>query len=113
MTDGYRSFRDRIEQDPLPPWHERLPVVFWRGSTTSTKDIDPHTIELNPRYQQSRLSRCWPDRLDARINRVVQCRDATAHKQVEQRLHHENLLGATVPPGKLDFTLGRSTSMGM
>ena len=36
----------------------------------------------------------WPDRLDARINRAVQCRDAQAREQVEHRLQQEGLLSA-------------------
>ena len=98
MTDGYQSLRGRMERDPLPPWHERLPLAFWRGSTTGSKEIDLNTLELNRRYQLCRLSHCWPDRLDARLNRVVQCRDAATHKQIVERLHHEHLLSATVQP---------------
>ena len=55
-------------------------------------------MELNRRYQLARLSRAWPDRLDARINRVVQYRDLKAHKEVENRLNREGLLSATVSP---------------
>ena len=73
MTGG-QSLRERIQRIPLPPWHERLPLAFWRGSTTGSKDIDLNSLELNRRYQLARLSRTWPDRLDARINQVVQCR---------------------------------------
>ena len=57
MTDGYRTLRERMQRIPLPPWHERLPLAFWRGSTTGSKDIDLNTLELNRRYQLSRLSR--------------------------------------------------------
>ena len=60
MTDGYQSLRGRMERDPLPPWHERLPLAFWRGSTTGSKEIDLNTLELNRRYQLCRLSHCWP-----------------------------------------------------
>ena len=98
MTDGYRNLRERMQRNPLPPWHERLPVALWRGSTTGSKDIDLNNLALNRRYQLARLSRSWPDRVDARFNRVVQCRDATARNQVEQHLHYEKLLGATVHP---------------
>ena len=99
MTGGYRLLRERMNKDPLPPWHERLPVAFWRGATTGSHRHRPgqsgHSIVA---INSARLSRCWPDRLDARFNRVVQCRDATAQHQVEQRLQHEKLLGATVHP---------------
>ena len=98
MTGGYRSLRERMQQDPLPPWHERLPLAFWRGSTTGSKDIDLETLELNRRYQLVRFSQIWPDRLDARINRAVQCRNSIAREQVEHRLQQEGLLSATVSP---------------
>ena len=98
MTGGYRKLRQRMQLDPLPPWHERLPMAFWRGSTTGSKDIDLTTLELNRRYQLALLSRAWPDRLDARLNRAVQCRDAIAHEQVKNRLQKEGLLSATVSP---------------
>ena len=98
MTGGYRSLRERIQREPLPQWHERLPIAFWRGSTTGSKDIDLTSLSLNRRYQLARLSLAWPDRLDARINRAVQCRDAKAQSQVERRLQREGLLSPTVHP---------------
>ena len=72
---GYRTLREQMQRDPLPPWRERLPIAFWRGSTTGSKDIDLYNLELNHRYQLACMSRTWPDRLDARINRAV-CRDS-------------------------------------
>ena len=75
-----------MQRDPYPPWNERLPLAFWRGSITGSKDIDLKSLKLNHRYQLARLSRIWPDRLDARINRVVQCRNSQACAQVEHRL---------------------------
>lgn len=98
MTDGYRTLRERMQRNPLPPWHERLQVAFWRGSTTGSKNIDLNSLALNRRYRLARLSRSWPDRLDARFNRVVQCRDAAARDQVKERLQHEQLLSPTVEP---------------
>ena len=98
MTGGYRALRERMQQDPQPQWHERLPIAFWRGSTTGSKNIDLNTLNLNRRYQLAQLSQVWPDRLDARINRAVQCRNAQARKQVEHRLQMEGLLSATVNP---------------
>ncbi len=98
MTQGYRALRERIQKDPLPPWHKRLPLAFWRGSTTGSKNIDLNSLEFNRRYQLARFSRAWPDRLDARINRAVQCRDEEAREHVELRLQQEGLLSATVDP---------------
>ena len=55
-------------------------MAFWRGSTTGSKYIDLNTLELNRRYQLARLSRAWPNRLDARINRAVQCRSTSPYR---------------------------------
>ena len=98
MTSGYKTLREQMQRDPLPPWHERLMMAFWRGSTTGSKYIDMNTLELNRRYQLARLSRAWPNRLDARINRAVQCRSAQARIEVEHRLQQEGLLSPTVNP---------------
>ena len=98
MTDGYRTLREQMQREPLPPWHERLPMAIWRGATTGSKEIELSNLELNRRYQLARLSRRWPDRLDARINRVVQCRDAQARTEVELRLEREGLMSTTLNP---------------
>ena len=50
MTSGYRALREHVQRVSLPPWHERLPLAFWRGSTTGSKDIDLNSLELNRRY---------------------------------------------------------------
>ena len=98
MTSGYLALRNHIQREPLPPWNERLRIAFWRGSTTGSKDIDLKTLELNRRYQLARISQTWPEHLDARINRTVQCRDLQAHRQVERRLQREGLFSPTVTP---------------
>ena len=98
MTGGYKALREHMQQNPLPPWHERLLIAFWRGATTGSKDIDLKSLDLNRRYQLARLSCTWPNRLDARINRVVQCRDESTRTKVEHRLQQEGLLAATVKP---------------
>ena len=98
MTNGYRTLREEMRRNPLPPWHQRLQVAFWRGSTTGSKDIDPYNLSLNRRYQLARLSQIFPDHLDARINRVVQCKDSHSRKQVEDQLHQEGILSSTVSP---------------
>lgn len=90
--------RKLTQRDPFPPWNESLPLAFWRGSITGSKDIDLKSLKLNRRYQLARLSRAWPDHLDARINRVVQCRNSKACEQVEHRLRTEGLLSASVSP---------------
>ena len=55
------------------------------------------------------MSRIWPNRLDARINRAVQCRNSQVRAQVEQRLQQEGLLSATGIPG-MPLMRGKSIS---
>ena len=97
MTDGYRTLRERMQRNPLPPWHERLQVAFWRGSTLEAKNRSEQ-ISTQLSISIGAVESSWPDRLDARFNRVVQCRDAAARDQVKERLQHEQLLSPTVEP---------------
>ena len=98
MTKGYWKLREQMQKAKLPPWHERLPLAFWRGSTTGTKNIDVESLALNRRYQLARLSHSWPHHLDAGINRVVQCNNADAQRQVEEHLYQLKLLRPTTSP---------------
>ena len=72
-TNGYEGLRVQLRNRPLPVWRDRLPIVFWRGSTTGSKDITPDNLERNLRYRLCRHSLFEPAHLDARFNRVVQC----------------------------------------
>ena len=33
-SNGYAEVRNQFLKRPLPPWKERLPLAFWRGSST-------------------------------------------------------------------------------
>ena len=97
-TNGYEGFRKQLSSSPLPAWRDRLPVVFWRGSTTGSKDITPDTLECNLRYQLCRHSLSEPSRLDARFNQVVQCLNDENRSAVREQLRQRGLMGATVGP---------------
>jgi hypothetical protein len=97
-SEGYRLFREQLQRQPLPPWRERLPLAFWRGASTGSHAITLRRLAANPRYRLCRLSRSMPQWLDARLTRVVQCRDAAAQQAVIQRLQDEQLLAPACEP---------------
>ena len=97
-TNGYQEFRKQLLTTPPPPWRERVPVVFWRGSTTGTKNITPDNLECNLRYQLCRYSLYEPANLDARFNQVVQCLNNKSRNAVHEQLRQQGLMGRTVGP---------------
>ena len=72
--------------------------MFWRGSTTGSKDITPDNLERNLRYQLCRHSLFEPAHLDARFNRVVQCLNDKNATAVRLQLRQKGLIGPTVGP---------------
>ena len=98
MSQGYGALRQAFSQRPLPPWHERLPIVFWRGSSTGSKGITPATLPANPRYRLCRQSLRWPALVDARFTGLVQCADPASALQVRQQLEQEGLWSGRVEP---------------
>ena len=97
-TNGYERFRKQLHTSPLPAWRDRLPVVFWRGSTTGSKEITTNNLEDNLRYQLCRHSLSEPSRVDARFNQVVQCLNADSLTKVQEQLRQQGLMGVTVGP---------------
>ena len=47
-TNGYEDFRKQLRTNPPPAWRDRLPVIFWRGSTTGSKNITPEKSGIQP-----------------------------------------------------------------
>ena len=97
-TNGYEQFRKQLHSTPLPTWQNRLPVVFWRGSTTGSKNITPDNLECNLRYKLCRHSLHEQSRLDARFNQVVQCLNDKNRTAVREQLRQQGLMGATTGP---------------
>ena len=98
MSQGYRALRQAFAQQPLPPWQERLPIAFWRGSSTGSKGINLATLHANPRYQLCRQSLQLPALVDARFSALVQCADQASTAAVRQRLEQEGLWSPRVDP---------------
>ena len=97
-TNGYEEFRKQLRISPLPPWRDRLPVVFWRGGTTGSKDITLQNLERNLRYQLCLHTLFEPAHVDARFNHVVQCLDEENQAAVQEQLHQQGLMSMTVGP---------------
>ena len=98
MSQGYGALRQAFSHRPLPPWQERLPIAFWRGSSTGSKGITPATLYANPRYRLCRQSLRWPALVDARFTGLVQCADPASALQVRQQLEQEGLWSGRVEP---------------
>ncbi len=97
-SEGYASLRARFASEPLPPWHERLPVAIWRGSSTGSAELTLAKLAENRRYQLCRRSLELPHRLNARLSALVQCPDPAG---VGERLHREGLLAPRLDPWHL------------
>ena len=97
-TNGYEAFRKQLTTSPLPEWRDRLPVMFWRGSTTGSKDLTPEKIEYNLRYRLCLHSISEPSLVDARFNQIVQCLNDKHRTDVHEKLRQQGLIGEYVGP---------------
>ena len=97
-SNGYEWLRRQLKIRPLPAWRDRLPIVFWRGSTTGTKDITPRNLEYNLRYQLCSHSLSETTNIDARFNQVVQCLDEENKIAIMELLRQRGLMSKTVNP---------------
>jgi hypothetical protein len=97
-SEGYRLFREQLERQPLPPWRERLPRVFWRGASTGSQAITVQRLPANRRYQLCQHTRRFPQWLDARLTRIVQCRDVEAEQRVLEHLRERQLMAPACEP---------------
>ena len=97
-TNGYEWLRSRLNKNPLPVWRDRLPVFFWRGSTTGSKNITPDNLMCNLRYKLCQYSISNKANIDARFNQVVQCLDEENGIAVIDLLRQCGLISTTVDP---------------
>ena len=97
-TNGYTEFRKQLKENPLPDWRNRIPVFFWRGSTTGSKDITCNTLDENMRFRLCQYSIRHPALVDARFNRVVQCKNSQSEQEVNKKLLRNKLISETVNP---------------
>jgi hypothetical protein len=70
-TRSYCEVREEIRKLAVP-WRNRIPLAFWRGSTTGPPPINYATIRSLPRFRLCALSLARRHILDARLSAVVQ-----------------------------------------
>ena len=95
-TGGYASFRALLPS--LPPWHERVPLALWRGSSTGLPALTLTRLQHLPRQQLCRWSERHPALLDARFTQVVQAQSPAAHQQICAHLHQRQRLAPAMKP---------------
>jgi hypothetical protein len=98
MGWGYADFRHQLVHQPLPPWHGRLPMALWRGSSTGTARLTPASLATNLRYQLCRHSLSHPALIDARLTAVVQAPDASHTLRLRHHLEQEGLWSERISP---------------
>jgi hypothetical protein len=89
---GYTRLRRRITRRG-PPWHERRPRAYWRGSSTGGSLDAGDDPGGNRRVALCRSSLAHPRLLDARLGRIVNC-----HESHRRRLEADGLVDSFVPP---------------
>ena len=94
-SNGYAEVRNQFLKRPLPPWKERLPLAFWRGSSTGIPALTLRRLTNNLRYQLCSFSLKEPALPDARMTAVAGVRKATA--QIQQNLMQKRLLAPHCP----------------
>ena len=89
-----------VPRNPLTRWGKSLPMVFWRGSTIGSENIDTNNLVEKHRRQLSNLCLAWPYHRNTSINRITQLRNRLVHIKVEIRLRQVELLSVTVNEGR-------------
>lgn len=95
---GYAQLQTEWARRQLPAWEERLPMAFWRGSTTGRQALTAARLHTLPRYRLCQSSLQAPHLLDARFTAVVQSRDHHAQHQLEGQLRAQGLLAPRCEP---------------
>jgi hypothetical protein len=89
---GYEDLRRHYEVHPTP-WRDRIPVAFWRGSTTGQPLDADLGWRSKPRVRLCEIGQQRPDLVDAAITRVCHIDDPDA----EPWLRRNGLFAASVP----------------
>ena len=83
-THQYQRLRKDIRENHVP-WETRVPVAFWRGSTTGVPTVPKLGWRTLPRIRLSEISAEYPDLIDAGITNVIQIRDSSALADLQSR----------------------------
>ncbi len=98
-SNGFADLIQEFEKNhPLPPWHERLPFAFWRGSTTGLSKIDVDLLPALPRYQLCNRTNELPTMLNAQFTNIVQSVSKEEKEKIRKQLLLKNLLAPRTSP---------------
>ena len=95
-SGGYGWMRSQVPK--LPPWHQRLPMAIWRGSTTGLPALTTTRLRHLPRHQLCRLSEGHAELLDARFTNVVQAQSDAAEHAIATVLRQRDRLTPQMAP---------------
>jgi hypothetical protein len=79
-SKGYRDYKKRLV-DAFVPWEHRLPVCFWRGSTTGQRPLGSTWAAL-PRIQFTTAFKDGGALFDIGISKISQIQDENAREEI-------------------------------
>ncbi len=97
-SHGFLSFRKQILTNPPPPWQQRKPLALWRGSSTDAKNLELSSLPQSRRYQLCKMSRQFPDHLDASFTQIVQYKSEQDAYEIRDHLRCQGLLAKRIDP---------------
>src|SRR5262245_28405726 len=95
---GYYQIREQIRRLAIP-WRDRIPVAFWRGSSSGPPPIHYDTFRMLPRFRLCALSLArqgWRQLIDARLSAVVQNSDEDGDR-LRELTHSLGMMAPRVP----------------
>jgi len=96
-TKGYAAVREHFWINDVP-WEQRVPVAFWRGSSSGAPESRAIGWRTLPRIKLCELARQNPELIDAVITQIGQMPDARSLAE----LKGSGLMGPPVPITELN-----------
>ncbi len=81
-SKGYRDYRNRLLQ-AFVPWEDRLPVCFWRGSTTGQLPAGSPWTAL-PRVQFANIFSKKGELFNVGLSKVAQIEEQTTQDEIQK-----------------------------
>jgi hypothetical protein len=99
MRRAYLDHRQEFEKTWIP-WSDRVPIVFWRGSSTGAATLTHQTLAGLPRFRLCSIcanSISLRGLTDVKLSKVVQAQSEDERRRMRGRLTRLGLLAAPVP----------------
>jgi len=97
-TGGYDRIRRAYRENDVP-WDQRMPIAFWRGTTTGHPESKSLGWRSLPRVKLCEIGQSHEAVIDAGITLVAQVADPT---EVESRLKETGLWRSLVPASEFN-----------